>query len=221
MTIGFSGIYAIMLLILAYSHLRAKWIFRKKFGNIGKNLTEDSIILAIVDWACDLLDPTTELNDEHDQFRWVALMDASVIGFPYSFRELLVEQKRFIHDLLQDDKGDYEEIISGRNALADEDFFLPSTYIKGRYSSQPPISPDKGSGNAAAFLERGAITSLPVELAPWSDTHMQRYQERLHEQIRSSSLENITEEDEELYDNMEQHASQGEPINAQASEPLR
>lgn len=128
--------HAITLLTLAFLHIRAKWIFRKKSGEIGRDLTRDSIVLTILDWLWNALGPSGRGTDQSSFCSAsdvdIAQAEEGAAG-PRSRR--FRHNKDILHGLLSQDDDDHEQLIREWNALADEDFVLSYSYVRDKIES--------------------------------------------------------------------------------------
>lgn len=135
-TIGFSGCYASMLVVLAVLHVRRKWNFRSKTGEIGRNLTEDSIILAFYEWA-----------EGYRARSWEALRFFLYSTFENNDYEkgdpgTSIDRKSIqlsISQLLDDEEGSESSTGDWVALLNDEKFLLKAEYEYGSFSTFPQI----------------------------------------------------------------------------------
>lgn len=126
-----------MLLVLAVLHLKEKWRFRKKAGSIGRDLTEDSIVLTLMDWASRSFRPWERKPWLHSS----GLNNHSIAekGPVLEMHQDLRDKKDSMLELLLDNEDGRSTPKRNWNALADEDFLIPIAYIPGDYSNEPPV----------------------------------------------------------------------------------
>ena len=188
-----------MLFILAVLHLKEKWRFRKKAGSIGRDLTEDSIVLTLMDWASRSFRPWERNSWLHPS----GLNNLSIAekGPMPDMHQDLRDKKDSMLELLLDNEDGRSTPKRNWNALADEDFLIPIAYVPGEYSNEPPVvdilatpngsvrhiyrssrSPSTSSAGSRphAGYDLGAIPSVRYEQSyhPRSRSPPQRYYPR-------------------------------------------
>lgn len=133
-----------MLVVLALLHLKEKWTFRRKAGHIGRDLTEDSIVLTLIDWVIRSFRPwrkTSFVNNYNNtgtsNFNTLSITEKGppVLNMHGDLRD----KKDSVLELLLDNEDGQNSPKHNWNALADEDFFLPIAYIQGDYSADHPV----------------------------------------------------------------------------------
>lgn len=177
-----------MLVVLALLHLKEKWRFRRKAGQIGRDLTEDSIVLALFDRAARLLRPwrKTSMANHDDIFNNLSIAEngpASDKYFesdpgPFSCSEPFVLPPSYASGYSRKQPNLDSSAFSGgsrvsrpsRSPITDQARPMPShTYANGGHSSEVPhppvvVMPGLGHSNFLPVLPSTAAVLPPTPI---------------------------------------------------------